>query len=89
MEIRPDVGLSSGNGWKYDPTVNGGKTTEPAKKGIDDRLADGCLTPGNGWKYDPTVNGGKTRSRQKKMLINPLKKHLRACVRARARALGH
>ena len=61
--------------------------TEPAKKGIDDGLADGCLTPGDGWKYDPTVNGGKTTKPAKKMLINPLKKHLRACVRARA--LGH
>jgi len=28
----PDGCLTSGNGWKYDPTVNGGKTTEPAKK---------------------------------------------------------
>jgi hypothetical protein len=72
--------------------VNGGKMTEPAKKGIDDRLADGCLTPGNGWKYDPTVNGGKTKEPAKKNAHKSTKKHLRACVRAcvraRARALG-
>lgn len=70
--------------------VNGGKMTEPAKKGIDDGLADGCLTPGDGWKYDPTVNGGKTTKPAKKMLINPLKNTcVRACTGTGTRALGH
>ena len=68
--------------------VNVGKTTEPGNKGIDDGLADGCMTPGNGWKYDPTGNDGKTMEPAKKKAHKSTKK-TPACARARARALGH
>jgi len=47
-----------------------------------------CLAPGDGGKYEPTVNDGKTTEPAKKMLINPLKKHLRARAGTGTRALG-
>ena len=39
-----------------------------------------------GQRLEIRADGGKMTEPAKKMVINQLKKHLRACVRARARA---